>query len=365
MDSLQLRITLNKLNLMSVFKSRHLITIYKHFFVIICPLLLPSFVLANEASESSIAYRIQFDNDLLARGGKSDQDYTGGISVTYNENSHSNNLISLQNLRKSVDGFLFLKPQNSTESTASQLGAVFFTPRSKTSTEIDRSERPYASLIFLSNGAMQVEKDHVTFSSLTLGLLGISFASELHKSIHTITGSELPLGYRNQISAGGEPTAKYTLASQKLLSSGQNSDLKISYQTNIGYLTEAIAAMSFRLGNMSTPWWGFNPELNDYIGNATPVFKFNNKSNEFYFFGGSRINARIYNAFLQGQYRSSAHKISASQIEPILFHTWFGLAGNVSNASVTYTFNYQTKEVRSGKAARNHFWGGIQASFDF
>jgi len=338
----------------------------KYLFVVFFPLLLPSFVFANEALENSNAYRIQFDNDLFARGGKSDQDYTGGISVTYNDNSHSDNLISLKNLRMSVDSFLYSKPQNSTQSfSASQVGAIFFTPKYKASTEIDRSERPYASLIFLSNGTMEVEKDHVFFSSLTIGLLGTPFAGELHKSIHTITGSKLPLGYQNQISAGAEPTAKYTFASQKLLSSVQNSDLKASYQINVGYLTEASAAMSFRLGNMSTPWWGFNPELNDYIANATPVFKINNKSNEFYFFGGSRINARIYNAFLQGQFKSSAHKMSASQVEPILFHAWLGLAGNVSKAPVTYTLNYQTQEVRFGKAARNHFWGGIQASFDY
>ena len=339
---------------------------FKYFFVIIFFILLPSFVFAGEELENSNGYRIQFDNDLLARGGKSDQDYTGGISFTYNDDSRSDNLISLKQLRKSVDRFILSTPQNSIRpSSSGQVGALVCTPKSNASTSIDRSDRPYASLIFVSSGEMHIEKDHAVFSSLTLGVLGSSVASELHKSIHTITGSELELGFRNQISAGAEPTAKYTFASQNLLSLGENSDLKVSYQTNVGYLTEASASMSFRIGNMSSPWWGFNPELNDYIGNATPVLKLNNKTNEFYLFVGSRIKARIYNSFLQGQFRSSAHKMTASQLEPILFHAWLGLTGNISKTSVSYTLNYQTKEVRFGKAARNHFWGGIQARFDY
>ena len=43
---------------------------FKYFFVIIFFILLPSFVFAGEELENSNGYRIQFDNDLLARGGK-------------------------------------------------------------------------------------------------------------------------------------------------------------------------------------------------------------------------------------------------------------------------------------------------------
>ena len=333
---------------------------------IVLALLFPALVYGGEAPDHSNIYRIQIDNDLFARGGTSDQDYTGGISLSFIENSNSKNLFSLKKLRHSVDELVLSKSLGSalTTSTA-QMGAIFFTPKNIESTSIDRNDRPYASLIFTSNGEMLVEQDQATFSSLTIGVLGSSIAGDLQKTIHQITGSTSPLGYRNQISAGSEPTAKYTLASQRLLSSGSTGDSKVSYQANIGFLTEASASMSFRLGNLSTPWWSFNPELNDYIGNASPIFPINSKSNEFYFFGGSRLKARLYNAMLQGQFRDSNYKMSSRQIEPLILHAWLGLTRNISKTSISYTLNYQTKEVKLGKAARHQLWGGVQASFDF
>jgi hypothetical protein len=312
------------------------------------------------------AYRLQIDNDLFARGGASDQDYTGGISVSHTEASEKSQYWSLHSPRKALDDFVVpFRVTPAKSATTSQIGAVFFTPKNIEATWMDTSDRPYASLVFVANGQMSVDNDRAVFSSLSVGLLGTSFAGQLHKTTHDITGSSPPSGYRHQISAGAEPTAKYSLAFQQVLAANRTGDLKATYQAHAGYLTEASGAISFRWGRVQTPWWAFNPELNDPLANASPVTAPHATKNDLYVFGGAKLKARVYNAMLQGQLRDSPWRLPANGIEPLILHAWLGGATNLFNATVSYSVNYQSPEVRWGQAHRNHVWGSIQATLDF
>ena len=312
------------------------------------------------------AYHLQVDNDLFAKGGESDQDYTGGISLSFDEAPETTKVWSLQSPRKVLDSWLFPWHDRYNRSLSTgQIGAMFFTPQNIETTELDTSDRPYASLIFVANGQMSVEEDRAVFSSLSVGLLGTSFAGQVHKTIHDITGSNQPSGYRHQISADAEPTAKYSMAFQHVLTSTRTGDVKATYQAHAGYLTEASSAVSFRWGRVQTPWWAFNPELNDPIANASPVTTPKAMQNDLYLFGGAKLKARLYNAMLQGQLRESPWTYSSHDLEPLILHAWLGGAGKVFNAMVSYTINYQSPEVRFGKAHRDHVWASFQASFDF
>ena len=328
--------------------------------------LLSSSALAAEPIGAKRAYRLQIDNDFLARGGSSDQDYTGGISLSSDQAPEANHIWSLKLPRNALDRLLFSShDKQARSSSTSQIGAVFFTPKNIESTDIDTSDRPYASLVFVANGQMSVETHRSVFSSLSVGVLGTSFAGQVQKSIHDITGSSQPLGYRHQISAGAEPTAKYSLAFQHVLASNRNGDLKATYQAHAGYLTEASGAVSFRWGRIQTPWWAFNPELNDPIANASPVISSNATKNDLYLFGGAKLKARLYSAMLQGQFRDSSWSLSAHDLEPLILHAWLGGTSKMFNAKVSYTLNYQSPEVRLGKAHRDHVWGSLQTSFEF
>ena len=334
------------------------------FGVFVC--LANSVSMAAEPVLEKRAYRLQIDNDLFARGGASDQDYTGGISYSYAEATDKPQFLSLKSPRKAVDGLVFSFQDNPARtSSTSQIGAVFFTPKNIEATWMDTSDRPYASLVFVANGQMSVENDHALFSSLSVGLLGTSFAGQVQKTIHDITGSSPPSGYRHQISAGAEPTAKYSLAFQQVLAANRTGDLKATYQAHAGYLTEASGAISFRWGRVQTPWWAFNPELNDPLANASPVTAPHAAKNDLYMFGGAKLKARLYNAMLQGQFRESPWRLPANGIEPLILHAWLGGATNLFNATVSYSVNYQSPEVRWGQAHRNHVWGSIQATLDF
>ena len=189
----------------------------------------------------------------------------------------------------------------------------------------------------------------------------------LHNAVHEAVGSEAPRGYDHQISAGGEPTARYTIARHKLVYADPTGrvDVKTTVQGSVGFLTETSAAVSVRVGSFDTPWWSFAPEMSDYIAAPTPVESLG-VQREAYVFAGARIKARAYNALLQGQFRHSDVRYSYDEIESIVAEAWIGVMTQLfSNTELSYALHYQTAELREGKAARDTFWGGVQLAHSF
>jgi hypothetical protein len=310
--------------------------------------------------------RIQLDNDLFA-GRDQDRDYTGGFAVAISGSAARDGLLSLDPILARLDSLG--GPQDPEVHYARQVGLMAFTPQDIVSREAQHDDRPYASLLFTSNGRVRVEPDNRTAwsSSLTIGVIGLSLTDRLQSVIHDVVGSEDPAGYSHQISAGGEPTARYTLARHSLWIANPNGtlDVKTTVQGSVGYLTETSAAISMRLGRFDSPWWSFTPELTDYIAAPTPSVS--NKSRpEMYVFLGARVKARAYNAFLQGQFRDSAVTYSASELEPVLAEAWIGVVTQLMNQTqISYSLNYQTAEISHGPAARDALWGAVQLTHNF
>jgi hypothetical protein len=310
--------------------------------------------------------RLQIDNDLFV-GQDHDRDYTGGLAITIDGVAARDGLLSLDPILRTIDR---LSPGESTETYyARQLGFMAFTPSDTLTAQPQPDDRPYASMLFLSNGRVRVDPDQLGAwtSSFTFGLLGLSASEHIHAAVHEVVGSERPEGYDNQISAGGEPTARYTLARQKLVIANPTGtvDVKTTLQGSVGYLTEASAAVSVRVGRFDTPWWSFAPELTDYIAAPVPV-EASGVQRELYVFFGARLKARAYNAFLQGQFRDSPVRYSADEVEPLVAEAWIGVVTQIfEQTQLSYTLNYQTAEVRDGKAARDALWGGVQIAHTF
>jgi hypothetical protein len=244
-----------------------------------------------------------------------------------------------------------------------------FTPTDIITDEAQQTDRPYASLLFASNGRMRVDADDrgAWYSSLTVGVLGLHLSETLHNAVHKAVGSDAPQGYDHQISAGGEPTARYMIARHNLWYADPTGrvDVKTTVQGSVGFLTETSAAVSMRIGRFDTPWWSFAPELADYIAAPTPMESLG-AQREMYFFAGARVTARAYNAMLQGQFRHSDVRYSYSEIEPVVAEAWAGLVTQLlPNTELSYALHYQTAELRDGKAARDAFWGGVQLAHSF
>ena len=324
-----------------------------------------------EAESENSGVRLHIDNDLFAYRNL-DRDYTGGLAVTWSGTAARDGLLSLDPLLTRVDGLaekLFDSSPAASVRHARQVGLMVFTPNDILTDEAQQADRPYASLLFASNGRVRVDADDrgAWTSSLTVGFLGLHVSETLHDLVHEAVGSEKPQGYDHQISAGGEPTARYMLARHNLVYADPTGriDVKTTVAGSVGFLTETSAAVSMRIGRFDTPWWTFSPELADYIAAPTPVESLG-QQREVYFFAGARVTARAYNAFLQGQFRHSDVRYSYSEIEPLVGHAWVGVMTQLlPNTELSYALHYQTAEVRDGKAARDAFWGGVQLAHSF
>ena len=314
--------------------------------------------------------RLHIDNDLFA-GRNLDRDYTGGLAITLSGTAARDGLLSLDPVLTRIDSLaaeLFDSSPAASVRHARQIGLIAFTPNDIITDEAQQADRPYASLLFASNGRVRVDADDrgAWTSSLTVGFLGLHLSQELHDLVHEAVGSEKPQGYDHQISTG-EPTARYMLARHNLVYADPTGriDVKTTVEGSVGFLTETSASISMRIGRFDTPWWTFSPELADYIAAPTPVESLG-QQREAYFFVGARVTARAYNAFLQGQFRNSDVRYSYDEIEPIVVQARIGVMTQLfSNTEVSYALHYQTAELRAGKAARDAFWGGVQLAHSF
>ena len=108
-------------------------------------------------------------------------------------------------------------------------------------------------------------------------------------------------------------------------------DVKTTVQGSVGFLTETSASISLRAGRFNSPWWGFAPELTDYMAAPVPTESYRG-GRELYVFAGARIKARAYNAFLQGQFRDSEVRYSY-EVEPLLAEAWIGVVTQVQKRS--------------------------------
>lgn len=326
---------------------------------------LPNEAHAEEHSFSGV--RVQIDNDLFA-GGERDRDYTGGFALSFSGTSARDRYLSFDPALAAIDAMT--TPIDAAKSRhARQIGLMVFTPHDVLSRDPVQDDRPYASLLFSTNARVRVEADERTAwtSSLTVGVLGLSLTERLHGAIHEVVGSERPRGYEHQISAGGEPTARYALARHYLVVAHPTSrlDVKATVQGSVGYLTETSAALTMRFGRLASPWWTFAPELTDYIAPTLPM-EAQSQHAETYMFAGVRVKARAYNAFLQGQFRESTVRYSFDEIEPVVVDAWIGFMTQLfERTQLSYTLNYQTAELRDGPANREALWGSVQLSHRF
>src|SRR5690349_14992165 len=140
------------------------------------------------------ALRVQIDNDLFA-GDQQDRDYTGGFGITISGERARDGLLSLDPLLRRLDA-LGTDAANGDPGTieegnvhyARQLGLMAFTPSDTLVKEVQPDDRPYASLLFISNGRVRVDADDraAWTSSLTIGVLGLHLSETLHSAVHEL-----------------------------------------------------------------------------------------------------------------------------------------------------------------------------------
>lgn len=324
---------------------------------------LPLTVTGNSvASKLRTSRSIGFDNDILVPG-RRDQDYTYGLSLTFSGKGVEGHLASLHVPLDWLDHHIGLDQQNSdgSESTKIEYGIFGFTPEDLSLATPGKNDRPYAGLIYLSSTRERYDPAHQVSwqSTLTLGVMGLSIVGEIQDVIHATTDSERPQGWKNQISNGGELTARYSISRQRLLyRSHSGLEIKSTLQGAVGYITEASWSISLRAGKIHTPWISFNPELTSYGEKSIPGNK--SKVSEYFFWTGISLKARAYNAFLQGQFKDSEVTYDSDEVNHGIVEGWMGYTVALADGySFSYSVRGHTSELRQGTGDRNVVWGGL------
>jgi hypothetical protein len=320
-------------------------------------------LLTADIKRATSSWALAFDNDLLAPGHR-DRDYTYGMNLTYSGERAVDADISLKTTLVIIDSAIGVdswvaKPRHNYSLEAGLFG---FTPKELERKDINESDRPYASLVYFSSSHEQIdiEKNVAWNTTLTLGVLGLSFVGDLQNAAHQETAGENARGWNHQISDGGELTARYVIARQDYLDSFSDSvELKSTVQASVGYLTEASWGLSFRAGTIISPWASFNPDLISY-GEKSTYSNNTSTTNEHYFWSGFTLKARFYNAFLQGQFRDSDFAYSYSGLRPLIAEAWAGYTYAFKQGyRASYVLRAQSSEIKHGDGDRNVVWGGL------
>jgi hypothetical protein len=174
----------------------------------------------EKKSSQASSWAIGFDNDILVPGSR-DQDYTYGTNLTCFGRNVDNHWASLHrglvliNEAVGLDNLI----ESSIKASKIEYGLVGFTPEDISQAKAQPDDRPYASLVYISSSREQYYPDEEVSwqSTLTLGVLGLRIVGNIQGAIHPAIDGTSPMGWDKQVSAGGEPTARYSMTYAKLI----------------------------------------------------------------------------------------------------------------------------------------------------
>lgn len=345
--------------------------------LIVCWALVSSAVYAHEPEsidereQHDSGWDIYLDNDAFSLL-PLDQDYTGGLAVTHYGKRVKDYPFRLEFLRNKIDEWSGSNWRYRSKKVfklhSFGYGYTGFTPKDISVSTPIYDDRPYASLVYIANTQQVVayEENQVFQSTFMVGLLGLGVAEFFQNSIHSALGQGTANGWQNQISNGGEPTFRYTLARQvthkkHYVKNGIDYELKSTGDISIGYITDVSLGLGTRFGDIRSPWWSFNPHQFDYSNMGIPTFRTGRSTQfqELFFWGGVDLRYRLYNALLQGQFRESAVTYNASEVNHWIAEAWLGVTKRYeSGYKFSFVLRASTAELNVGEA-RNPVWGGI------
>ena len=209
-------------------------------------------------------------------------------------------------------------------------------------------------------------------TSLTLGVLGLEVAPSIQNDLHRVLDFEPAQGWDHQISDGGELTARYGLAVQSMLYRDRgtgfaSAEVQSTLKGNLGYLTDLGWNLSGRWGRLRSPWWSHGPQLSEFAEKSAPQApRAAAQRPESYLWAGLGVRLRLYNAFLQGQFRHSAVTLDRARLRSWLAEAWLGYTHELPGGlRISYVLRGQTAEIKRGPAARRAAWGGLIVSQAF
>ncbi|MDH5611513.1 MAG: lipid A deacylase LpxR family protein [Gammaproteobacteria bacterium] len=320
-----------------------------------------------QADQPDSGIGLYIDQDMLVPFSNEDRDYTMGMAFEFFW-AKEEGLYPLDNLVRLTSQWLGMDHSNNDIVYSFMLGSVVYTPDDLSDSLPIFDDRPYSSLIYLSNKRVLTDHRKALAAEVLIGLLGSNVAKSIQTQLHTAyraaSGSNEPVnpqGWSHQISDGGEPTMRLRLSGSLLqpdLSMKGRWDLTTSYGLSLGYQTNLNVGVAVRAGSIKSPFWSlpFDPVNR---GNFLPSVP----EQEWYVWSALRSHLIIYDALLQGQFRESDVQFSANQIERVVFDGAVGLTTGFEKSQITFSLNAKTADLKF--MSRRQIWGGLNFLFHF
>lgn len=345
------------------------------------------------------------DQDVLWAGRNLDRNYTMGIGVFRSsgkwveDSSFGTPLRFVDRVTQISDihARRFGGGRRAQNSHSLMVSGAAFTPDELRDREPRWEDRPYASTLLLTVSRSTInpsdDRRDVFTSELTLGVLGHQIArvwqTEIHRAlggnvcsldipIEECPGSPFPVGWSNQISDGGEPTAMYRVSYLRAVEPSRYLDFAAQAEASVGYYTNAAMGGTVRMGWIRSDIWNVsvNPlsdtnQLLQTLGLDQPKQKSKSKWKtrdrrrdqlEFYGFASGRQRLVVYNALLQGQWGGAPHKLTPNEIERAVYEWQYGLGIGGCGVTLTIARSERGREHLLDER-RSHAWAGAYLTY--
>lgn len=313
--------------------------------------------------EQSKGVGIYLDQDFLVPFTNEDRDYTMGLAVEFFGQRESG-LYPLDGLVRTAAGWLGIRDSDNIDYSF-MLGTLAYTPDDLSDPQPIYNDRPYASLIYLSNKRVRSNEKKALAAEILLGILGSRIPGDAQTAFHRryryfndLEETDDPVdpkGWSHQISDGGEFTFRLRLTKSEIieeLSYPGRFDIASTIGVSLGFQTNASVGVAMRWGKLRSPIWSM-PYDPVNRGSFIP----SKARSEWYLW--SAFNARIvgYDALLQGQFKESEVTFSYSELEPVVYDGGVGLTLGYLSSQLTFSANAKTSDLKM--FSRSQVWGGV------
>jgi len=328
-------------------------------------------------------------NNILKIAPNFDRNYTMGFGVNIYGKWTGSNCVFTNYPLKFIERITKLKDHYVHVFSNFTFGMSGFTPQKIDTASAVTDDRPYSSLLyFRSTRFYEGPRNRTIIQSFTLGVLGLAVGGDVQTAIHKAmlksdsTNRPVPLGWRNQISDGGEVTAMYSVQIRKNLigkrqrwaqTGAVNSvtgeatqwlQLNAYGEGALGYYTSLMSGFNLRLGLINNYYY---MEDNLGYGNSEKAGggRTIKRPLNLYFFANARGRFWAYNSLLMGQYKPNPHSFALSEISPFTGEYDMGIKLSVGPVQLSWVMiSARTAEFKGGKSATQH-WGGAAVGLIF
>lgn len=320
---------------------------------------------SHATDETYSGIGIYIDQDLFVPFTNEDRDYTMGVAFEFFW-AKNKGLYPFDNLVKQTGQLLGMKESDNNIVYSFMLGTLAYTPDDLSNTQPIYNDRPYSSLIYLSNKRVRADDKVAIAAEVLFGVIGTNFSRDAQSGFHSlyrdIAGTTEPLeprGWSHQISNGGELTARLRLSNSRLQFSEPGLwDLATTYGFSLGFQTNISASVAFRLGDIKSPFWSlpYDPVSR---GNFLPA----TAKNEWYMWTAIRGHLVGYDALLQGQFNSSDVVYTSDEIEHFVYDGAVGITLGFDSSQLTFSANVKSSDLKL--TTRRQVWGSINYLYHF